>query len=90
MEVPVDRWMAHSQRELARASAAQVEIMKEQLSVAKKKVKIMQEQSEMAIMTASVSQLSEYGSEYIRIRQKRKLEEFKRQIEIEDSQIDEG
>ncbi|KAE9045448.1 hypothetical protein PR001_g4955 [Phytophthora rubi] len=57
--------------------------MKEQLSVTKKKIKLMEEQSEMAIMTASASQLTQHGSEYVLLRQKRKLEEYKRQIELE-------
>ncbi|KAG7388766.1 hypothetical protein PHYPSEUDO_011785 [Phytophthora pseudosyringae] len=47
LEASVDRSMAHSQRELAKATAAQVDIMKEQLSVAKKKNKLMEEQAEM-------------------------------------------
>ncbi|KAF4029419.1 hypothetical protein GN244_ATG18859 [Phytophthora infestans] len=76
--------MAQSQRKLAKATAEQVEIMKEQLNVAKKKVNIMEDQSEMAIMTESASQLIAHGSEYILLRQKRKLEEYKKLLELED------
>ncbi|ETP24993.1 hypothetical protein F441_02091 [Phytophthora nicotianae CJ01A1] len=60
LEGQVDKAIMHSQRELAAATMAQVEILKEQLQIAKRKVELMEnqqrslkEQAEMSMMCAT-------------------------------------
>ncbi|GMF18455.1 unnamed protein product [Phytophthora lilii] len=70
----------HSRQELAVATSAQVEIMKEQLGVTKEKVaalashqKIMHDQAGMKVMCTVTEGLSDIGKEYILLKQKQIL-----------------
>ncbi|ETN24960.1 hypothetical protein PPTG_01121 [Phytophthora nicotianae INRA-310] len=76
LEGQVDKAIMHSQRELANATSAQVSIMKEQLEVAKQKVELManqqqalRDQAEMSIMCTSTEGLSDFGKEYLLLKQ---------------------
>ncbi|KAE9160552.1 hypothetical protein PF004_g31141 [Phytophthora fragariae] len=86
-EEQVDKAIMHSQRELAVAPSAQVEIMREQLQVANKKVEIMEsqqqaerDQAEMAIMCTSTEGLSDFGKQYLLLKQKQVLDRMKNRI----------
>ncbi|KAG1684378.1 hypothetical protein DVH05_011407 [Phytophthora capsici] len=80
----VDRAMVHSQTELAKATTAQVEIMRQQLAIATKKVNLMEaqqkalkEQAEMTMMCTSVAGLSDEGKEFLAIKQRQLLHRLK-------------
>ncbi|KAG1690883.1 hypothetical protein DVH05_027485 [Phytophthora capsici] len=87
-EEQIDKSTMHSQRQLATASAAQVEIMQKQLEVAKQKNQIlasqqqaMVDQQEMALMCTSTDGLSDLGKEFLRIKETQLLERLKKNLE---------
>ncbi|ETI34489.1 hypothetical protein F443_19010 [Phytophthora nicotianae P1569] len=86
LEGQVDKAIMYSQRGLAAATTAQVEILKEQLQIAKGKVELVEnqqrslkEQAEMSMMCATTEGLSEFGKEYLLLKQKQVLEQKNKQ-----------
>ncbi|ETO63290.1 hypothetical protein F444_18960 [Phytophthora nicotianae P1976] len=91
LEGQVDKAIMYSQRGLAAATTAQVEILKEQLQIAKGKVELVEnqqrslkEQAEMSMMCATTEGLSEFGKEYLLLKQKQVLEQMKKQTLTEE------
>ncbi|ETP32527.1 hypothetical protein, variant [Phytophthora nicotianae P10297] len=91
LEGQVDNAIMYSQRGLAAATTAQVEILKEQLQIAKGKVELVEnqqrslkEQAEMSMMCATTEGLSEFGKEYLLLKQKQVLEQMKKQTLTEE------
>ncbi|KAE9350005.1 hypothetical protein PF008_g6651 [Phytophthora fragariae] len=84
LDEQVDKAMMHSQKALAEATSAQVDIMQHQLEVAQKKLSILEaqqqtlrDQAEMSLMCTPTEGLYEFGKEYLRIKQMQLLEKLK-------------